>query len=115
MQASPGLTRLSPDRRTGPHSAALGGVGVTKAGELGADPVGVRMLQFVEDLLGLALGIPRGGQLSRTVAVVAETGKGGRYVEAVSEFPEEFQRVAVAAGGFAEVPKLVLDVAETVP
>ena len=83
--------------------------------ELGADLVGVGMLQVVKDGERLLPGLPGLRQLARGVAGVAEVGEGVRFIEAVAGFPVQAERALVAGGGFGEVAQMVLGVSQAVP
>ena len=71
----PRLTRLSAQR------------GVAELPELGADLVGVGVLQVLEDGERLLPGLPGLRQLAGGVAGVAEVGEGLRFAAAVAGFP----------------------------
>jgi hypothetical protein len=84
-------------------------------GELGADRVGVGMLQVLEDGQCLLPGLSGLGQLAGGVAGVAEVGEGARFLETVAGFPVKAERALVAGGGFGEVAQVVLGVPQAVP
>lgn len=85
------------------------------AGELGADLVGVRMLQVVKDRECLLPGRTGLRRLAGGLSGVAEVGEPVRLMEAVAGFPGDAERVLVADGGFGEVAQLVLGVSQAVP
>src|SRR5215469_3098855 len=85
------------------------------AGELGADLVGVGVLQVFEDGEGLLPGLPGLGRLAGGVAGVAEVGEGLCFVEAVAGSPVQTEGTLVAGGGFVEVAQMVLGVSQAVP
>jgi hypothetical protein len=88
---------------------------VVCAGELGADLVGLGELKVLEDAQRLLPGLPSLAQLAGGVAVVAEVGKGIRFIDAVAGFPENAERAPVAGGGFGKVTQMVLGVPQAVP
>jgi hypothetical protein len=77
---------------------------VVCAGELGADLVGVGVLQVLEDDEGQLPGVPSLCQLAGRLAGVAEVGEGVRFVRAVAGLAVvHAERALVAGGGFGEI------------
>jgi hypothetical protein len=85
------------------------------AGELGADLVGVGMLQAFEDGEPLLPGFPGLRQLADRAAGVANMGERDRHMEAVAGFLGDAERVLVAGRGFGEFAQMVLGVPQAVP
>ena len=83
--------------------------------ELGADLIGVRVLQVLEDGQRLLPGRPGLGQLAGCVAGVTEAGERVGFVEAVAGFADHAEGALVAGGGFGEVAQVVLGVPQAVP
>jgi hypothetical protein len=73
------------------------------AGELGADLVGVRVLQVLEDGQCLLPGLPGLRQLADGLVGVAEEGEGLGFNPAVPHFSGDTERSLIARGGLGEV------------
>src|SRR5215472_12456272 len=110
-----GSPRPAPDRLRGSLRGRVRGGVVVCAGELGADPVSVGVLDVLEDGERLLPGLPGLRQIVGGLMGVAEAGEGVRFIEAVAGFPEEAEGALVAGGGFGEVAQMVLGVPQTVP
>ena len=74
---------------------------VVRAGQLGADLLGVEVLQVLENDQRLLPGLPGLRQFAGGLAGVAEVGEGGRLAEAVAGFPVQAERATVAGSGGA--------------
>jgi hypothetical protein len=88
---------------------------VACAGKLGADLVGVGVLDVLEDGQRLLPSLPSLRQLGGSMMGVTEVGERVRFIEAVSGFPEDTDRAMVAGGGFGGVAQMVLGVSQAVP
>src|SRR5712691_98065 len=85
------------------------------AGELGADLVGVRMINVVVDGQRLLPGLPGLRQFAGGVARVAEVCQDICLVGAVAVMPGLVEREFEMGGGLGEVASMKRDVTEGVP
>ena len=84
------------------------------AGELGADLIGVGVLQVLEDRHRLLPGLPGLRQFAGQVAGVADSGESAGFAEPVAAFPEQGESTLVAVGGFGAVPQMELGAPEAI-
>jgi hypothetical protein len=68
---------------------------VVRAGQLGADLLGVGVLQVLENGQRLLPGLPGLRQFAGGLAGVAEVGQYGRLAEAVAGFPAQAERALI--------------------
>jgi hypothetical protein len=104
------------DRRVAEQRAgepeALGRLG--QGLEFVADLFGVRVLQVLEDGLGLFPGVTGGVVTTGGVVRVAEAGEGNGFLVAVPDRAEKIECLAVALDGLPVVAEVLVGVAETV-
>jgi hypothetical protein len=91
-------------------------LGVTAdAGEFGADVLGGRMVQVVEDRERLPPGVSCLWLVTGGLAGIAEVRQDVGLAESVPDFPDEGEGVPVAVGGAGQVAEQQFGVAEAVP
>lgn len=88
---------------------------VLRAGQLGADLPGLRVLQVLQDGECPLPGLPGLGQFIGGVECVTEAGQSVRCAEVVAELVADRERTLVTGDGFGEVAEMMLDVATVVP
>ena len=83
--------------------------------ELGADDIGIGMVEVAEDGQGLLPGVARGGEVAGFVMGVAEVGEHVGLEVAVAEVPDQGEGPVVAGNGLRVVAEVMVGVAEAVP